>query len=513
MMKQAKRIAIGIAMLTGAILRFYRIGTQSLWFDEGFTAWAINHRAAELVRLIRADTSPPLYYLLLHIWSELMGRSETALRGMSAVLGVAAIGLFAMCSRRVLRCWTATAVGTWLFALSFMQVAYSQEARGYELLSFCVALAFYGILRHLEKPRMIWLLVIIVASLGGLYTNYFMLVYLTVLAVAALLLEAPMATSRRLKDGLVVAICVAAAYLPWLASLDTQIHRVNGDFWIARPGIDSVCNLLARLCGVAHFWSWDRSVHLLFPDVATDLPRLVTVALNIGVVSAAALLRGRKRKSALALAICGLGPPLAVAIYSQWGRPLLLPAAFLPSTGFLAMLAAGPITWAATRFGRTFACISAALLLILSAATLWGFEREQAKEDWRSVAHFVAALPPVHQRLIIFVANEGQLPFDFYYQSRRGEVETGAPAGFFDIDPPRTERRVLSDADVSGVKSLIQSSQWEDIVLIVSHDSYADPDGRTLRCVSGLAKPVDQIAFPSIPGEPALITIWRFAKQ
>ena len=511
MLKRTKRIAIGLAVVVGAILRFYHIGVQSFWFDEGYSAWAIDHRPLEIVRLIRADTSPPLYYLLLHEWSEALGRSEIALRGMSAVLGVATMGIFVGACYRVLRCWTATAAATWLFAISFMQVEYSQEARGYALLSFCVMAAFYGVVRYLETARIRWLLLVIGASLAGVYTNNFMLVYLAALAVAAVVLDGPMALPRRMKAGGIIAICVGAAYLPWVGALITQTHRVEADFWIARPTLDDVCNLIARLCGVAHFWSWDHTIHWMFGDVAVGLPRLVAVGLFVGLALGIGLLRGAKRKALVALGICALGPPLVVMVYSLVGRPILLPAAFVPSTGFVAMLVGGSITWASSRIGRASACVLALVLLVMSAATLWGFEREQAKEDWRGAASYVRGLPQVGSRLIVFVANEGELPFDYYYRARAGELETGAPGGFFDIDPPRTQRRVLRDADVEKLREVIQSRAWDEILFVESHEQYADPDGRTLKLIETWGVQSAPVSWPE-DGKP-LIVIWRSEKR
>ena len=185
----------------GAIARFHRIGAPSLWFDEGYTAWLTNHPPAEIIRLIRADTAPPLYYLLLHGWCRVFGRSEAALRGLSAALGVAGVPLVALIARRTVRAPAAVVAAAWLFALSFFQTWYSREARAYELASFVFGCALYATLRHLERPSWRWLLAAAAGVAVGLYVNNMVPLYAAGLAVAALLLPSRLPVRRRLRDG------------------------------------------------------------------------------------------------------------------------------------------------------------------------------------------------------------------------------------------------------------------------------------------------------------------------
>ena len=85
----------------------------------------------------------PLYYVLLHAWSAVFGRSETALRGFSAVFGIAAIPLVAAIARRLLVRPFAVVAATWILVLSYPQTAYSQEARAYEFTAFLSVAILY----------------------------------------------------------------------------------------------------------------------------------------------------------------------------------------------------------------------------------------------------------------------------------------------------------------------------------------------------------------------------------
>ena len=99
-------IALIVAIIAGGcVLRFWGLDHQSLWFDEGYSAWMITHPARQIVHLIRYDVSPPLYYLLLRAWTQSFGDSEFALRAMSAVAGCLSLPLVAMVARRMAGSW------------------------------------------------------------------------------------------------------------------------------------------------------------------------------------------------------------------------------------------------------------------------------------------------------------------------------------------------------------------------------------------------------------------------
>ena len=95
-------IATAVVAIVGIALRFRRLGANSLWFDEGYTAWMVSHPLRQIVRLIRYDTAPPLYYMALRAWVLVFGDSEAGLRSMvgapvmveGRVWGVLAVGAF-----------------------------------------------------------------------------------------------------------------------------------------------------------------------------------------------------------------------------------------------------------------------------------------------------------------------------------------------------------------------------------------------------------------------------------
>src|SRR5205085_11298521 len=70
------------------ILRLFHLDAQSLWYDEGFSAWLSAMPLDQITARTAVDIHPPLYYYLLHFWIGLMGQSEFALRFLSLAPGV-----------------------------------------------------------------------------------------------------------------------------------------------------------------------------------------------------------------------------------------------------------------------------------------------------------------------------------------------------------------------------------------------------------------------------------------
>src|SRR5687768_10342299 len=91
---------VGLCALAAA-LRFFRIDTQSLWYDEGVSAFQLTRSFGEIARAAAQDTHPPLYYWLLKAWGEPLGGSELALRSLSAVFGILAVALTWLLAREL----------------------------------------------------------------------------------------------------------------------------------------------------------------------------------------------------------------------------------------------------------------------------------------------------------------------------------------------------------------------------------------------------------------------------
>ncbi|HLB12533.1 MAG TPA: glycosyltransferase family 39 protein, partial [Dehalococcoidia bacterium] len=144
---------------------------QSLWGDEAASlAYALSPDVPSLVQwVLAADPHPPLYYITLHLWTQVGGTSDFALRWPSLAFGLLTVALAYAFARRLFGAgWTPCLLAL-LAALSPFLVYYSQEARMYSMAGFLCLLALYAVVRALQSNGW-WWLVYGGASVAATYT-------------------------------------------------------------------------------------------------------------------------------------------------------------------------------------------------------------------------------------------------------------------------------------------------------------------------------------------------------
>ena len=222
-----------IILILAAALRFYRIDAQSFWNDEGNSARIAERSIGLIVEGAGGDIHPPLYYLALHIWRGLFGDSEAALRGLSAIFGLIAIGFTFLIGRRLFEARVGL-IAAFLTAVNPFQIYYSQEARMYMMLTAIGIVATYLLVRLLDfwslRPRIHithrrYYVLYVAALAAGLYTHYaFPFVLLAHFAIVlAWSLYRPGSAPARLLSWLPLAIGAGILFLPWLPTAIQQI--------------------------------------------------------------------------------------------------------------------------------------------------------------------------------------------------------------------------------------------------------------------------------------------------
>lgn len=473
-----------VAVLAGLVLRWYHLGRQSLWFDEGYTAWAVGLSSANIVRYAQNSDAPPLYFLLQHAWQALFGNSEFALRGVSAFCGTVSLPVFYAFAKKVLKDQMAVLLATWLFAFSLMQLWYSQEARFYELASFLALLGLYALVLFLEKRSIGSFAVIVVSIACSLYTHNMMLFYLLALNVSWLIYPSQRSWIERAKEALLADVVAGVLYLPWVPSLLPQIVNVHKRFWVPVPTVSTLLHTLTIFAG-------------FFPDYLLTVgrrllplpPQAIWVCLlgGIGLLSLATVAGGlygvakEDRRKNVALLVYGLLPILIVFILSRVSTPVYIDRVFINSSVVIPIVFAAPLAFQRGRRARTAYAWLGIVVGLATMASGFGYLKYEQKEDWRGAS---ANLLDIHQnnRLIAFMASRGEFLFNYYAQ-RLGPGDPavskiGVPTDFDEqFPPPKAKDPIRGVMDMGQLKTAVESKKYSEIDLVLSHETWDDPNG------------------------------------
>lgn len=503
---------IAVSIVFGISIRWFDLAGESLWFDEGYTAWVVTQPVFQILRAISVDTSPPLYYLLLKGWTEVFGHGEAALRSMSAAMGTISLLTIYAISRRMFRDGWAVAAAVGLSSVSLLQIRYAQEARFYEMTGLVVAVLWWLVLRYLQDRRRSTFVAITQVMTAGLYTNNVMFFYLAAVGVAWVMW--PMAGAvtwrRRARDVVTASAVAGALYLLWVPIFWYQLQRVEADFWTATPAWRDLVIVTASVFGVgdnAAAWAVRTIVWLALGVVA------------IGIFAACRSSRGSREASGeepspppspgtpgegvmsiVALVVMAMGPVVVAYVYSLIRQSIFMERIFVASAVMTPLLIGACVERARGRL-RWLAIGIAGVMGVMSVCSTVYFFRGPHKEAWRDAVADVMERPSRRQ-LIVFVANEGELLFDYYAARHEGPrhlpEKIGAPRGFFELDPPRTMQRVMSDDDVAELAEKLASRRFLRVTLVMSHVEWSDPRGRVMALLDGKLRRVSTREFPGV---------------
>lgn len=194
---------IYLVLFFGLIIRLISLN-QSLWLDEATTALVAKMPLLDFfAKFMPADFHPPLYYLVVSLWSLVFGNSEISLRMPSVIFGVLTVYTTYLIAKELKQKWPL--VPALFLATSGLHIYYSQEARMYALVTLLVSYLVYS---YIKKN---WILFSILLPLIFL-TDYVSLIILPVLFLYS-----------RSKKIIYFCLPLIITFLAWLPFLSKQL--------------------------------------------------------------------------------------------------------------------------------------------------------------------------------------------------------------------------------------------------------------------------------------------------
>ncbi len=475
------RPAVLMIVLAGFALRLWQLGAQSLWYDETVSAYLASKSIPALIAHTAGDIHPPGYYVLLHLWTRLVGDSEYGLAFFSVIFGLLLVVAAYALARQMLGD-KAAVWGALLVSISPFEIWYSQEVRMYTLAALLGLVALWSMWRIMtgwsdgveedrSRRRLPWALAVYVLSAAlGLYVLYYFAFLLLALNGLGLLWLVRRGAWRRLLEWLAVQAAVILLYVPWLPISWRQATNPPVPPW-------------------RDFGPWGRNAVEAWSALSLGQsvqPRQVwpVLIVSAGLFGLGLLYVQRRQRQAPAGRLAP-DPAVLLAVFTFgslfiiWGLSLVVPLyhvryLFTYATAFYLLLGAG-IAWLVSNRLRAVALISVLVIGLASAFSLVELHTNPryAADDLRGAVNFIAERWRPGD-VILVNAGYAYTAFDYYFpDSYAGPVRL-----VDDWQPPQAGRPlVLQGGIIGGDPSL----GWGD----PNSDFYATTEAAT---ANGLAR-------------------------
>lgn len=445
-----------------ASVRLYRMGEVNYWFDETFSIRLSQFPVDELIVRSAQDTHPPLFFMVLKIWTNFLGTSTWAARLLSTCCSLGAVALafgfvYEALSRHGLRSRApqrpelGACLAGILIAFSPLQITWAHQVRMYAPVACLTVLSTWLLWRAVTSPdRPGRWIAYGVAEVLSLYTHVTMtfVCLAHALALISFLIRPPADSNPAsrpslARSGLLTLIGVGISFIPWLIRMRSQVSRVQSDFWTKPFDFAWLSDALLKCFTVSE-------VHVINPSWGLWVAQLFLI-LMVG------LAVGR-RAFDLLVATTAVLPFVALIGVSMAGRNIVTERYFI-SGCTLAMIAVATlisrIRWAAIR-----------LPVVCGVIAIQGFCTWKYFE-WRAKAAAAPGVPGMIQKWKELRAPDEPLFFStpmFYVTAR---VEAGPQPPFWTFGsvsryPFFVGTAVLLDSDCLSAAE-IDARDWKTI--------------------------------------------------
>ena len=406
--KNREFLILGTLLVLGLFTRFFGIGYQSIWIDEGSTFYYSRFTFSELMSIIEPNS--PVYHAMEGFFIMLFGQTEFGLRFISALAGALTVPLAYVLSMKLFGNRSVAIVTSVLFLISPICLFYGQEARGYMLVFLLFMLQILVLLNALEtRKNLMWILFAIISAVQ------FAMQYSGIIATFTLYLYVLYRSCRdaRTKDygSLVQMIWSGLLFLAVISPLLVKYYQ------------DSTSPTLGH-----EQWSWCFvGIEYAINQLNDFLFGFILSAILFVLAMAGFYICCRKdREKAILLGIIMFFPLVFSTVYSFTTN--MSPRYVLWSAvGFYMVI---PLIL--TRFDpgvlmtKKAVIAVSAVLIVMAAAVMPVYYTEVTKEDFRAGAYALSDNVQPGDLVLYAVASENSVygSFSFYYDPVKDGIET-----------------------------------------------------------------------------------------
>ncbi len=275
-------LATGVLILAAA-LRLSRAEDLAMWQDEIWAMWYTFGSVGQTIAWTPPEW-PPLYFVILRIWTGLVSHNDVTARFLSGLMGILGVAfIYRAALSRFSR--SAGVMAALALAVSPYAIYFSTEPRGYALLFMLGGAIAWLHFRWLDRPTLKRSIPYWLAQTAFIYTSY-----TAGLALPFLGLHVLVSAPKRLLKWLAVEIAVGIAFLPWL------------------PRFTSILTRRSANLGIAANSSWEMTLPQFFERLTGHQEMLYGLLASASIVGLVSLARERNARTYASLpALWGVG--------------------------------------------------------------------------------------------------------------------------------------------------------------------------------------------------------------
>jgi mannosyltransferase len=430
-------IPVLIILCLATALRFYQIGTESLWIDE-YNSLRITKYEDLLFHFCA------LYFAMLRAWM-LLGDGDIWLRSLSVLFGIGSVFLSYKVACRLIGYYGAL-LSMIIIAISPLFLNHSQEIRMYMVSTFFSLLGTLFLLLSYETSKPIHILLWTFSRLFGLYS--FPLNILLLLSDAVLILlifPRKRIYLRRFFAGFLV---IGLLWSPAVPRLTNATNDYMGGDWAVAKHAPSIPEVLAQLTAFTVYWPLRYVPQQQFWYYGF-FTLLLTLLLCIALLT---ILKGeQQKKPLLVLSIWGLLPPLILLLVTYQSTSLWSTRYMLSYAPYIIMMLVAGFTYI-WRWKRIVGIAVLTAYLIAVSGGLVRYYTVLDRENWDT---------------IIEIISENEKPGDAIAISTRGieivlEHSYDGLSPIYVMDQLPAEKRLTKEIVENSLKNIpkVDSTLW-----------------------------------------------------
>ncbi len=437
------QIFLGI-FIFAAILRFFQLTQEGLWYDEVLTALSMKMSFMDMVRDRLAGGHSPFYFIIVYPFCRIFGNNEFMVRLPSVLASILSVYAFYVLARKLFSDVRPANLATLFFSISALQIYFAGEARMYAFVVLFVIMSFYFLLRALdENDWKIWLCYVL--STAGFF-------YLSAATIPIIFAQIVYVLLKRKKyaDYLLAFSFIVLLYVP-MAYFYLSMKKLGFIEWLPPITINTFIQILYGFGFYPVPVYQAGNITQIYLAVAKALSLLLLGGLIIFALFASFIRRSREGKelfsfyfdkdsnAALISALWLIVPLIAMATYSLLRQPIFGPKRYVIALApaYYLLLSIGVM-----KIGRGFVRKTIAIILtVFFILALITFYNVPTREDWKGAISYVESNSVAEEVIVGDVATSKAYE---YYGKREIKV---MPPMFFNMATPHGKWILLKSMD------------------------------------------------------------------